>query len=223
MTRSDSGFTLIEIIIVTAIIGVIAGVAVPNLITSRSIANERAVISTLRTISTAQSQCWSQRVVDTDSDGCGEALSLGELSGVVGLRNGALKLTPPSLPGSLGTANATGQATAKGYLIALYLPNAAGQGLLGTPANLASVSADLAETAWTCVAWPLTHGNTGSATFFVNQAGEIVVSRLATYSGTSSVPPAGAALVGVASNIIVGGDLACDAVGADGNLWNTLR
>lgn len=223
MTRCDSGFTLIEIIIVTAVIGIIAGVAVPNLVTSRGIANERAVIATLRTISTAQSQCWSQRVVDTDSDGAGEALSLVELAGVVGLRNGSMKLTPPSLPVSLGSLNATGQATVKGYLIALYLPNAAGQGLLGTPTNLASVDANLAETAWTCVAWPLTRGNTGNSTFFVNQAGEIVVARQAAYSGTGSAPPCGAALVGVPSNVIIGADLATDAIGADGNLWNTLR
>jgi prepilin-type N-terminal cleavage/methylation domain-containing protein len=223
MTRSDSGFTLVEIIIVTAVIGIIAGIAVPNLITSRSIANERAVIATLRTISTAQAQCWSQRVVDTDGDGCGEAMSLAELSGTIGLRNGALRLRPATLPLSLGNLDPVGQVITKGYRVALYLPNAAGQGMIASAANLASVNADLAETSWSCVAWPLNHGGTGQATFFVNQTGEIVVARRATYSGSTSVPPCGAALVGVPSNVITGGDLAADTVGADGNLWNTLR
>lgn len=223
MTRNDSGFTLIELAIVTTVIGIIASVAVPNLISSRAIANERAVIATLRTVSTAQAQCWSQKVVDTDGDGCGEALSLGELAGTVGLRNGAMKLTPPSLPVSLGTLNPAGQAMGRGYLIALYLPNAAGQGLVGSPTNLASVDADLAESAWSCLAWPIIRGNTGNQTFFVNQIGEILVARQANYSGSSSMPPAGAALTGVPSNVIVGGLLATEAVGADGNFWNTLR
>jgi len=223
MTRTDSGFTLIEIVIVTAVIGILAGVAVPNLITSRAIANERAVIATLRTISTAQAQCWSQRVVDTDGDGGGEALSLVEMAGVVGLRNSATKLTPPSLPVTLGTQNVAGQTMSRGYLMALYLPDATGQGLIATPANFGSVDADLAETAWTCLAWPVTRGNTGNATFFVNQSGEIVASRQATYSGNVSIPPCGAALVGIPSTSIVGGDLAADTIGADGNRWNTLR
>lgn len=223
MIRNDSGFTLIEIIIVTAVIGIIAGIAMPNLITSRSIANERAIIATLRSISTAQAQVLSQRVVDADSDSCGEALSLAELAGLVGLRNSATMLVPPSLPASLGMLNAAGYATTRGYLIALYLPNAAGQGLIGSASNLGSIDTNLAETSWSCIAWPLTRGNTGSATFFVNQTGEIVASRQATYSGAGSVPPCGAALVGVPSTVIVGGDLATDAIGADGNLWNTLR
>jgi len=223
MTRSDSGFTLIEIIIVTAVIGIIAGVAVPNLLTSRAIANERAVIATLRTISTAQAQCWSQRVVDTDGDGCGEAMSLEELSGTIGLRNGPMRLRPATLPLSLGTLDAAGMAITKGYRVALYLPNAAGQGVIASAANLAGVHADLAETSWSCVAWPLNRGGTGQATFFVNQTGEIVVARRATYSGNTSMPPCGAALVGVPSNVITGGDVAADTVGADGNLWNTLR
>jgi prepilin-type N-terminal cleavage/methylation domain-containing protein len=223
MTRRDSGFTLIEVLIVTAVIGVIAGIAVPNLLTSRTVANERAVIATLRTISTAQAQCWSQRVVDVDGDGCGEAMSLAEMAGSIGLRNGPMKLWPATLPTSLGMISPSGYTTAKGYQLAVYLPDGAGQGLLAIPANLASVNADLAETAWTCVAWPLTRGGTGNATFFVNQAGEILVARQATYSGGTSVPPCGAALVGVPSNVIIGGDLAADTIGADGNRWSTLR
>lgn len=223
MVRHEAGFTLIELMIVTAIVGVIAGVAVPNLVSSRATANERAIVATLRTIATAQAQCSSQQVVDLDHDGCGEALGLGEMAGATELRGGAVRLVPPGLAQSLGTLDANGFATAKGYLLALYLPDATGTGVVAAPANDGSVDPDQAEIAWTCLAWPLTRGRTGSSTFFVNQSGEILVARDAAYSGRTNVPPAGAALVGVPVTSVLGGPLAADATGADGNQWRTLR
>lgn len=223
MDNSEAGFTLIELMIVTAIVGVIAGVAVPNLVSSRAIANERAVVATLRTIATAQAQCTSQQAVDRDHDGCGEALGLGEMAGTTALRGGAVRLVPPGLAQSLGTLDATGFATAKGYLLALYLPDAAGLGTLATSSNDAQIDADQAEIAWTCLAWPLTRGRTGTATYFLNQSGEILVAKGANYGGRDSVPPAGAALVGVPAEAVVGGTLAADTTGADGNQWRTLK
>jgi len=223
MMQAQSGFTLIELMIVTAVVGVLAGVAVPNLTSARTVANERAVAATLRTIATAQAQCCSQQVVDGDGDGRGEALGLGELAGTQPLRTSAVRLVPPGLAQSLGTLDANGYATSKGYLLALYLPDASGTGLIASPTNGSSIDADQAEVSWTCVAWPASRGRSGNTTFFVNQSGEILVSRTATYNGQSSVPPAGAALVGVPPTTIVGGELASDAVGADGNTWSTLK
>jgi prepilin-type N-terminal cleavage/methylation domain-containing protein len=223
MNNQASGFTLIELMIVTAVIGIIAGVAVPNLVSSRAVANERAIIATMRTVATAQSVARTRMALDTDGDGQSEGLGLAELAGTLPLRSGAPALNPPCLPQSLGTLDPTGYGRHKGYLIAIYLPDAAGAGLLASPANNASIDADLAENTWTCVAWPLTRGTTGNSCYFVNQTGEILVAKNATYSGTLSAPPAGAALTGVAAGMIVGGALASGMTGADGNAWNSVN
>jgi len=47
------GFTLVEIMIVVAIIALLAAIAIPNLLRARITANESAAQATLRTISTA--------------------------------------------------------------------------------------------------------------------------------------------------------------------------
>jgi len=52
----QAGFTLVEIMIVVAIIGLLAGIAIPNFIKARETARKNACINNLRLIDTAIQQ-----------------------------------------------------------------------------------------------------------------------------------------------------------------------
>ncbi len=52
--RKQKGFSLIELLIVVAIILIIAAIAIPNLLRSRMAANEASAVGSVRTINTAE-------------------------------------------------------------------------------------------------------------------------------------------------------------------------
>ena len=53
MNKKEKGFSLIELLIVVAIILIIAAIAIPNLLRSRMAANEASAVGSIRTINTA--------------------------------------------------------------------------------------------------------------------------------------------------------------------------
>lgn len=218
-----SGFTLLELLLVVAVIAVLSSMAIPNMLASRKTANEAVAVAALRSIIAAQLQCQSLCLVDRDGDGRGEALGLDELCGTHALRSGAPALSPSPLPQSLGLLNNLGHVAGRGYLLCLFLPDATGSGIAATPANSDAVDTDLAETYWACVAWPQARSVTGNETYWTNQTGEILRTAGGRYDGRTLVPEAGAALLGSTPNSLVQGKPAANTIACDGNRWMTVQ
>lgn len=190
--RKNAGFTLIELMIVVAIIAIIASVAIPKLMSARLSANESAAISTLRSISSAQAQFQSSSAVDTDADGGGEYGYFGELSGVDPMRVSVMNapaagaatdiLNPSVLSTAFGNVNGS-IVTRSGYNFQLWLPAATiAAGTTPGTAEAATGGANAgafpdgnnAEVLWCCYAWPINATQTGNRAFFINQEGDLM-------------------------------------------------
>jgi len=217
------GFTLIELMIVVAIIAIIAAIAIPSLLRSRVSANESSAVATIHTVTAAEAEFRQAAEVDQDADGFGEYGFLGELAGNADIRDaaGVRVANPAYLPTSLRT-DANGNSNKAGFLFTVHLPDGA-NGALGEVGNTGggavdANAADDQELAYVCYAWPVQINRSGTRAFATTEEAEIYHTKMAVtqYDGMNVVPAGNAIYTGnpCVSSLGVGG-----AVANDGNTW----
>jgi prepilin-type N-terminal cleavage/methylation domain-containing protein len=79
-TNRKSGFTLVEIMIVVAIIGLLAAIAIPNFVKARGTAQKNACINNLRQIDGAKEQ-WALETKKKSGDTTDDAAVNGYIKG----------------------------------------------------------------------------------------------------------------------------------------------
>jgi type IV pilus assembly protein PilA len=143
MMKKQKGFSLIELLIVVAIILIIAAIAIPNLLKSKMAANESSAVGSLRTYNTAMVTYAAQCPTN------------GYPAGLVQVGPGVGDCTAANIVDNvLGVA----APTKSGYKFAYKTPGTSG----GAAGATYDVNAD-----------PINRGTTGQRSFFTDQSGVI--------------------------------------------------
>ena len=143
--KKQKGFSLIELLIVVAIILIIAAIAIPNLLKARMSANESSAAGSLRTYNTAAVSYATQ---------CPQ---LGFPAAPANIGPGVGNCTASNMVDQV-LAGLTVPAFVKSGYVFAYVPGPANAGIIGT---------------YTITANPVACGSSGVKTFFTNQTAVI--------------------------------------------------
>jgi type IV pilus assembly protein PilA len=144
--KKQKGFSLIELLIVVAIILIIAAIAIPNLLRSKMAANEASAVGSVRSINTAEV------AYATSYPNVGYSAALANLGGVIPC---AALVTSACL---IDQVLATSDVNAKSGYLNTYGGVVANGGI---------------NTAYTLNSDPANRGTTGQRSFFSDQSGVI--------------------------------------------------
>jgi len=172
MNNKQKGFSLIELLIVVAIILIIAAIAIPNLLRSKMAANEASAVASLRTLNTTEIlfsvQC---NTLSVDLKSLGPAATAGKP-----LCDGTgADLIDDVMSGDITTAPTNG--TTKTF-------NKSGYHFIYTPTPAAAP-----VTSYTITASPVTYNGSGIRGFYTDQTGVIHADAAGSTLAKATDPP----------------------------------
>ena len=200
MKRSDKGFTLIELMIVVAIIAIIAAIAIPSLLRSKMSANHSNAGAALKSLVTQESIWRSQ---DIDKNGSADYW-VRDVRGFYGAKDasgGYVKLidaafanadtSAPGLYGYTGEAPLTGSAK-QGYLYSAIAGSRVGNSSVAAAAStgLDTTVTNMHTSQFSFTSVPAAYNTDGVLQFIVNQDGVIWQKDVGTGTAVAAYPGA---------------------------------